>query len=255
MDLWGDQVLSQRFPELFSFAKNKQLTLVIGRTQNPLHSLFYLPLSQQAHSQMLHLEEILSQEHFSQEKDKWTYIWNSGKFLVKKTYKHLNGHQSIHPVYKWLWASSCQAKHKVFFWLLLKDRLSTRDLLQRKNMHLQSANCVLCNSAVQETLVHLFLECPFAIQCWGSVQVQIDLTLDHYQNLQSFRDQLRVPFFMEIIILMAWAIWKARNDLIFRQINPSLQSCTQFFKSEMKLLLLRAKRSYSPAIDLWIAEL
>jgi hypothetical protein len=35
-------------------------------------------------------------------------------------------------------------KHKVFFWLLLKDRLSTRDLLQRQHLVLGSYTCDLC---------------------------------------------------------------------------------------------------------------
>jgi hypothetical protein len=33
---------------------------------------------------------------------------------------------------------------KVFFWLLLKDRLNTCNLLLRKNKILPSYNCVLC---------------------------------------------------------------------------------------------------------------
>jgi hypothetical protein len=32
-------------------------------------------------------------------------------------------------VFRWLWKTCCQNKRKIFFWLLLKDRLSTRQLL------------------------------------------------------------------------------------------------------------------------------
>jgi hypothetical protein len=78
----------------------------------------------------------------------------------------------IHPAFKWLWASSCQSKHKIFFWLLLKDRVSTRELLRRKNMDLQDFSCVLCSALVEESLVHLFLECPFDIQCWDLIGVK-----------------------------------------------------------------------------------
>ena len=167
----------------------------------------------------------------------------------------MTGHQVVHPAFKWLWACSCQSKHKVLFWLLLKDRISTRELLRRKNMALQDFNCVLCNAAVEESLLHLFLECPFATQCWGLINIQTNQHSDPFQNLQSFRDQLRVPFFMEVIILMAWTIWRSRNYLIFRQVNPSILLALQNFKVELQLLLLRAKRSYSPGLDQWIANL
>lgn len=182
------------FPELLSFAKNKQIDFADGHAQTPLHSLFHLPLSQQAHSQLLLLQDLLGDVSVNGEPDKWSYIWNSGKFSIKKTYKHLSGHQNIHPAFKWIWACSCQSKHKVFFWLLLKDRLSTRELLQRKNMVLQDYNCVLCNAAIQETSVHLFLECPFASQCWSLINVQTFQYPDPLQNIQCFKDQLRVPF-------------------------------------------------------------
>lgn len=58
----------------------------------------------------------------------------------------------------------------------------------------------------EESLFHLFVQCPFAAQCWASIGVQVDQDLDPFQNLQSFKDQLQVPFFMEIIILTCWTI-------------------------------------------------
>lgn len=121
-------------------------------------------------------------------------------------------------------------------------------------MQLPSYSCVLCNQDCDETLAHLLLDCPFSMQCWGSINIQVQQNSDPFQVLQTFRDQLGVPFFMEIIILMAWAIWKARNDLIFNQVNPTLQQTIRYFNEEMQLLLLRAKRSYSPQIELWIAN-
>jgi hypothetical protein len=48
-DLWGNEVLCQKFPELFSFAKKKKLVFFEAKAQNQLHSLLHLPLSQQAY--------------------------------------------------------------------------------------------------------------------------------------------------------------------------------------------------------------
>lgn len=54
------------------------------------------------------------------------------------------------------------AQAKVLCWLLIKDRLSTRNILKRRNMALDSYNCVLCNDNIEETVEHLFLHCNFA---------------------------------------------------------------------------------------------
>lgn len=225
-DLWGNDLLSHRFPELFSFAKKKKITFAEGATQVPIHSLFHLPLSQQAHEQIIQLQVELEGLHLSNLPDSWQYIWNSNMFSVRRAYKHLSGHLILHPVYRWLWKSACQNKYKVFFWLLIKDRLSTRELLKRKNMELQDYNCILCNGDTEESLVHLFLGCPFATHCWTWLQIRINLHLEPLQILDSFREQLQVPFFMEVIILMCWTIWRARNDRIFQ----SDQSQSSYFK-------------------------
>lgn len=167
-DLWGSEILSHKFPELFSYARKKKITFAEGVSHTPLHSLFHLPLSQQAHMQMIQLQVILDGFPVNDASDIWSYIWNSNIYSVKRIYKHLSGQLTPHPTFRWLQACPCQSKHKVFFWLLLKDRLSTRELLKRKNMALQDYSCVLCNANIEESLTHLFLECPFAIQCWLS---------------------------------------------------------------------------------------
>lgn len=72
----------------------------------------------------------------------------------------------------------------------------------------------LCNGSAEESLIHLFLNCPFATQYWALLNIQVDFSLDPFQKLQSFKNQLQVSFFTEVTILMCWTFWKARNDLI-----------------------------------------
>lgn len=57
----------------------------------------------------------------------------------------------------------------IFFWLLLHDRVNTRNLLHRKSFHLPSYNCELCHSNTEETSLHLFWDCDFAFSCWESI--------------------------------------------------------------------------------------
>jgi hypothetical protein len=64
--------------------------------------------------------------------DTWKYIWGAKECSSQKAYKHLTGSHVVHPSFKWIWASSCQLKDKVFYWLLLKNRLNTRGLLRKE---------------------------------------------------------------------------------------------------------------------------
>jgi hypothetical protein len=88
---------------------------------------------------------------------KWSYIRGTNIFSVKQAYNSMIGYQEVEPRFGWIWKSSCQPKHKFFFWLLIHDILNTRNLLKRKNMSLPSYDCVLHHCSQQEeTLIHLF---------------------------------------------------------------------------------------------------
>jgi hypothetical protein len=88
----------------------------------------------------------------------------------------------------------------------MKDRLSTRGLLRRRNMDLEDYNCILCTNQVEEIVEHLFISCPFAQDCWRLLNLNVDHRIGPFPNLESLRNQLSCPFFMEIIILLSWAI-------------------------------------------------
>jgi len=87
---------------------------------------------------------------------------NNGIYLTKTVYKKLIGHNDVHQVYKWIWKNRLQPKHRVFFWLLIKDRLSTKNILRRKRMDLNSYNCAICSFLIEESSQHLFIDCDFA---------------------------------------------------------------------------------------------
>lgn len=97
-------------------------------------------------------------------------------------------------IYSWLWRLSCHNKRKVFFWLLLNDRLSTRELLKQRNMVLIDYNCILCNLGTEESLVHMFLACPFVMAYWSTLGHTIHQHSDSFVTLASLKDQLQLSF-------------------------------------------------------------
>jgi hypothetical protein len=82
---------------------------------------------------------------------------------------------------------------------------------------LMSYDCVLCSLSQEETVGHLFLACPFAQACWSLINLT-PASADPGLVINSFKDQLNISFFMDIVIILSWSIWMARNDLIFRGI-------------------------------------
>lgn len=214
--------------------------------------MFHLPLSNEAYSQFQQLQIQIQNLQIDSDPDHWHYIWGSNVFSSSKAYKSLSGSTQAHPIFKWLWKSACQNKRKVFFWLLLKDRLSTRELLRRKSMILQDYNCALCSHDIEESLFHLFFDCPFAIVAWHLLNLVIPVNYTPIQIFEAFKIQLQSLFYMEILVTMCWAIWAVRNDAIFRGIPISLQRCKLIFKSEFASIILRAKPSLHPDIDLWL---
>jgi hypothetical protein len=134
--------------------------------------LFHLPLSQQAFQELSEFENVCNQALLriaESDIDTWSYIWDNTTFSVNKAYKVMFGSQPTPPHFSWIWNSSCQAKHKFFFWLLLLDRLNTRNQLGRKKFHLPSYACATLQCNEEETLIHLFWARPFAESCWNYV--------------------------------------------------------------------------------------
>jgi hypothetical protein len=168
-DCWHGQPFKMEFLELFSFAKKPNISLKMAAAASEASSLFNLPLSEEAFKQFQILHNIIESQQMSDAADSWHYIWGNSSFSSKKAYKQLLGSCQVSPVFKWIWKCSCQSKHKVFFWLLAQDRLSSRNIPRRKNMHLPSYYCVLCDLDIEESVDHRFLECDFARTCWVSL--------------------------------------------------------------------------------------
>lgn len=128
--------------------------------------------------------------------DAWTYSGGSTKFRPIVAFRKMLGHNEVDLAFKWLWKSYCQLKHKVFYWLLLKDMLSTRNILRRKNMALDSYNCEIYSLLVEEIVEHLFRHCPFAQQFWGIINLHTVQGGGTFDNVSAIKYQMQNQFFI-----------------------------------------------------------
>ena len=155
-------------------------------------------------------------------------------FTSKQAYKYLLGQTIKVQQFTWLWKTECRGKHKFFFfWLLVLDRLNTRNILNRKNMHLPSYSCILCNAV-----------CPFSSWWCRLLNINWNLAVPILDRLLMGKNCFSEPsIFMEIIIVSAWCIWMTRNRTIFHSQSLSLWYWKSLLREELSLTTLRCKSS------------
>jgi hypothetical protein len=124
------QPMSQRFPRLFSYVLDDKASIAHIYQMENIMQLFYTPLSTQAFQELIDLQGLMQENPLSAEKDRWQYSWGD-TYSAKAFYDQTHAHIRVPTVYSWLWKSACMMKLKVFAWLLLSDRLNTKDLLKR----------------------------------------------------------------------------------------------------------------------------
>ena len=124
--------LSVRFPRLYSYVLDNKLTAAEVYGQEDISQLFHLPLSARAFEELQQLMHAMQSNPLTINKDTWTYVWGP-VYKSVSFYKFLHKHVQVLGVSKWIWKSCCVLRTKFFAWLLLNDRLNTRDLLQRRH--------------------------------------------------------------------------------------------------------------------------
>lgn len=119
-------------------------------------------------------------------------------------------------ILKWSWQSKVCRNIKVFTWLAFKDRFNSRNILRKRCIVVNGDyNCVLYDLHYEETTYHLIFNCPFN----NASQNHMGIYQDHLLNfflIGAAREHFRYKFFMEIITVSTWKIWKQRNVTIFR---------------------------------------
>jgi hypothetical protein len=60
---------------------------------------------------------------------------------------------------------------------------------------------------------------------------------------------------MEMFMIVAWIIWKERNDYIFNQKPPSLATWKASFKAEVLEHFIRIKSEFHACIMSWLGSL
>ncbi|XP_031091127.1 uncharacterized protein LOC115996126 [Ipomoea triloba] len=178
-------------------------------------------------------------------------VWmgeDRGNFTVKSCYRLLIGEQPEASKLDWanLWKLKVHPKVKSFMWQACSSCLPTTDLLRIKKVNC-IADCPLCHQA-DESIFHLFAQCPFALQCWHLSSIQIS-----YSGVPSIGEWLtnNMKQFDKhsccLMLTICWYIWFARNDMVWNNINHSPSSIVARAKTHLsEWSYMHARDEFAP---------
>lgn len=176
-----------------------------------------------------------------------TIAWTSGRggsYTSRAAYE-MQFERTEHGCLKSLiWKAKAPGKVKMFAWLLHHNRLWCNDRLQLRGWP-NSYFCPLCVRSSESSL-HLIWDCPFSRAVWTeatswrhcSALKPLDRILpssteicrsivrrteaDHRKGIRS------------MILMIAWTIWKFRNNCVFREATPTIMEVIAVIRTEME---------------------
>jgi len=121
-----------------------------------------------------------------------------------------------------LWRLKIPSRITVFGWRLLRDRLPTRQNLQRRQVQLTDTLCPFCKNA-EEDASHLFFHCSkiqplwWETMSWLHLQGAFPLIPKHHflQHTGVQVDVVRFKRWHCWWLALTWSIWKLRNSIVF----------------------------------------
>lgn len=144
-----------------------------------------------------------------------------------------------------VWISRGVPRHSFHSWLVIQNRLPTRDRLLSWGLQTDD-RCLLCNAA-QETRDHIFFSCTFSFDLWLKVTRRLDLLPQRsWDDTIMQMTSLPPPQWKRNLDLQAWQstmhwLWNERNtrmhastfrstDCLFRLLDQQLRNKLQSFR-------------------------
>jgi hypothetical protein len=137
------------------------------------------------------------------------------------------------PFQSFIWIKLTPPKAQLFLWLLVQDKLTTRDFLfQHDYLTLQESRWAFCNKSL-ESSSHLFVHCHFT---WNILMKLLSnrgfcsvfpKSVDDMWYQWSFmvKGEQQNLSWQLLFSCVVWNLWLHWNDVIFNDAAPNLQIC------------------------------
>ena len=226
-DRWcGAKPIRLTFPELFSIARDKDAS--IANLMSFEFGMMHWNLSFIQSVQDWELESfssIMDCIYASPLKgvgeDHIGWGSSSNQFAVKRYYRHLIPHSSILFPWKIIWKAKVPPWVAFFSWTAAWGKALTIDNLRKCGLILQSWCCMCKRNG--ESVEHLFVHCPVAMEMWhmvfGLFRVQLVMpssVLDLFSCwMGSLGQNVAGQVWQMIPHCVIWCLWRERNARLF----------------------------------------
>ena len=173
-DTWlGDTPLALQCPSLYHIAQHKEDYVATVLQTVPLNIQFRRSLVGELWNSRLHLVRRLMVVQLLDQGDTLNWkLTGNGVFTVKSMYLELINSGSI-PKSIHIWKLKVPLRIKFFMWFVHKQVILTKDNLLKRRW-VGSSCCCFC--VHDETIQHLFLDCPLVKLLWRSVHIAFNIT-------------------------------------------------------------------------------
>jgi hypothetical protein len=123
-----------------------------------------------------------------------------------------------------IWKGDCPLKLKLFFWLLIENKLLVWENLQIRGWEGPN-RCILCKQ-YNDSINHIFLQCNFIRSVWHHISLALNLATPWTgPNVPlCFRNWLGANKNHSLLpVHLCWHVWNARNTTLFEERLPSIQ--------------------------------
>jgi hypothetical protein len=217
-DTWlGKVPLMSAYPNIYRIVRRKNMSVAQVLSTTPLNISFRRALVGQLWEDWLDLVGKVLVVSLREHRD--CFLWTANKaFSVKNLYNDIILREGARAKC-WAWKAKFPLKIKIFMWFLQNGVMLTKDNLVKRRWK----GCTKCGFCTQqETIQHLFFDCPMARLVWGCVAVAFGInkpnSVQHLFGpwLRSFSKKQRNLVVIGVAAL-CWAIWISRNDLVFNK--------------------------------------
>jgi len=190
------------------------------------------------------------------DKDYW--IWSTstkGRYNFKEIWNFIRTKYESKTRAKIVWEKIHVPKIAACHYRVLNNFLTTKDRLIHRRI-LIDPMCLLCNKQ-EETVEHLFFQCEFSKEIWSWCLANM---FSNYSHRPSFNlkeiyelvlNQSKKKCFQTDLVLLAfststWAIWKERNNRVFRSQSMNVKSVCNIITQTIKIRISKSKFLKNP---------
>ena len=168
-------------------------------------------------------------------------IWSpfsSGELTAKEAFHFLRPHLPVIDWGKHIWSKFIIPRISLHVWKVLRGRVLSEDLLQRRGICLAS-RCVLCGINA-ESLLHVFMTCPFSASIWDGWMTVFNMpnvptSLLDLLNMGCIDRSSQVKeVWLITFTTTLWFIWRARNKM-------KHDNCVVMVKATKRLIMGHVK--------------